>query len=71
MEKPVDNVEKCDGIIIFSFFPQEILRRKIACSGCITDIIMELPGGYVAMFLLLVSRSILAKKLANLLNGGK
>ena len=67
----MDNVEKCDGIVVFPFFPQGILWRKTAWSGCITDIIMELLGGYVAMFPLLVSRSILAKKLANLLNRGK
>ena len=45
--------------------------EKTRILGAITDKIMRVAGGYVAMFLMAVSQPILAKKLANLLNGGK
>ena len=67
----MENVEKCDAIVIFPFFPQRFPHGKNRILGVITDKIMRVAGGYVAMFLMAVSQPILAKKLANLLNGGK
>ena len=71
MEKPVENVEKCGDYMIFSISPQELPQWKYPLWGGITDKIMGLAAGYVAVFWFGCYGAILAKKLANLLNGGK
>ena len=65
VEKAVDNVEKCESIIVFSFFPQGIPRTKPAYKRCITGEILVTYIGYVAAFLWCVSQPFLAKKLTN------